>query len=80
MLPWNMFQLEQKAKTDMSIFSQVSPFHNTSICISLIYMIDPRTRVALYLQQGISNSDYINANFIRVSNALYANSILYNKL
>ena len=31
-----------------------------------VYLLDPRTRVALYLQNGVSNSDYINANFIRV--------------
>ena len=32
----------------------------------LAYLLDPRTRVALYLQNGVPNSDYINANFIRV--------------
>ena len=29
--------------------------------------IDPHTRVPLFLKFGVANSDYINANYIRVS-------------
>jgi len=59
-----MFQLEQKTKTDTSISSQVSP--SVLLACVVIVLIDPRTRVALYLQQGVPTSDYINANYIRV--------------
>lgn len=39
-------------------------FVDAKLCF--ICLSDPRTRVALYLQSGVANSDYINANFIRV--------------
>ena len=29
--------------------------------------LDPNTRVVLFLKFGVANSDFINANFIRVS-------------
>lgn len=32
-----------------------------------ILIVDPNSRVVLFLKFGIANSDYINANFIRVS-------------
>lgn len=65
---WSIFHLEQYAKTDTMTSFQVS-IKFTS-CMSKfmfrVYWLDPRTRVALYLQNGVPNSDYINANFIRV--------------
>ena len=49
-----------------------------------ICRLDPRTRVALYLQNGVPNSDYINANFIRVRNITVHQCLsiarYYNKL
>ena len=32
----------------------------------IYFFVEPRTRVALALQSGNPNSDYINANYIRV--------------
>lgn len=34
----------------------------TTACIT-----DPHTRVPLFLKFGVANSDYVNANYIRVS-------------
>ena len=33
---------------------------------------DPHTRVPLFLKFGVANSDYINANYIRVSAVNYS--------
>ena len=35
--------------------------------MKVIITLDPSTRVVLFLKFGVANSDFINANFIRVS-------------
>lgn len=34
---------------------------------TIAYTTDPHTRVPLFLKFGVANSDYVNANYIRVS-------------
>ena len=36
----------------------------------VLYSTDPSSRVSMFLKFGIAHSDYINANYIRVSNCM----------
>lgn len=71
-LQWTKYQREPMIKTDTVMCCQVScnlVRKKTAFAgHSFLYIrSDPHSRVALFLKFGVGNSDYINANYIRVS-------------
>ena len=75
--PWQRFLPVLRRRTDIRTCCQVSSLppsllpplflpHSQLFGMTRISSSDAPTRVSLFLKFGVANSDYINANFIRV--------------